>query len=50
VMAALARGGAQVLRTDRLGTVVVQTDGRTLRVRAGGEQWDVVRAEIRRGQ
>jgi beta-lactamase superfamily II metal-dependent hydrolase len=32
-MAALAERGAEVERTDRLGTVVVETDGRTVRVR-----------------
>ena len=30
VMQRLAAGGAQVLRTDRLGTIVVRTDGRNL--------------------
>jgi competence protein ComEC len=49
VMAAFAHDGVQVLRTDRLGTVVVQTDGRALRVRAGGEEWEVARTENPRG-
>ena len=39
VVRALAASGAQVLRTDHVGTVVVRTDGRTLTVEAGGEQW-----------
>jgi competence protein ComEC len=33
VMAALAERGAEVERTDRLGTVIVETDGHTVRVR-----------------
>jgi len=39
VVRALVASGAQVLRTDQLGTVVVRTNGRTLTVEAGGEQW-----------
>jgi competence protein ComEC len=38
---ALAKVGAQVLRTDKLGTVVVRTDGRRLLVDAGGDSWEV---------
>ena len=41
VMGALARVGAQVLRTDRLGTVVVRTDGVALSVQAGSRAWDL---------
>lgn len=40
VMATLAARGAQVLRTDRLGTVVVRTDGQRLWVDADGETWE----------
>jgi competence protein ComEC len=39
VIRSLMSRGAQVLRTDHLGTIVVRTDGRALRVSAGGEQW-----------
>ena len=39
VIRALVATGAQVLRTDQLGTVVVRTDGRSLTIDAGGEQW-----------
>lgn len=39
VVRALGAAGAQVLRTDQLGTVVVRTDGRSLTVDAGGERW-----------
>jgi competence protein ComEC len=41
VMATLAARGAQVLRTDRLGTIVVRTDGRRLLVDAKGERWEL---------
>jgi competence protein ComEC len=41
VMATLAARGAQVLRTDRLGTIVVSTDGRRLLVDAKGERWEL---------
>jgi competence protein ComEC len=41
VLAALAASGASVLRTDRLGTVVVRTDGRSLEVEARGMRWTV---------
>ena len=39
VVRALVNRGAQVLRTDHVGTVVVRTDGRSLSVEAGGERW-----------
>ncbi|HEY2852402.1 MAG TPA: DNA internalization-related competence protein ComEC/Rec2 [Gemmatimonadaceae bacterium] len=41
VMATLAARGAQVLRTDRLGTIVVSTDGRRLLVDANGQRWEL---------
>jgi len=41
VMATLASRGAQVLRTDRLGTIVVRTDGQRLFVDANGESWEL---------
>jgi len=41
VMATLAARGAQVLRTDRLGTIVVRTDGQRLLVDADGESWEL---------
>ena len=41
VMGSLARVGAEVLRTDRLGTVVVRTDGVALSVQAGSREWDL---------
>jgi beta-lactamase superfamily II metal-dependent hydrolase len=37
----LAAGGAQVLRTDRLGTIVARTDGHRVFVDAGGDQWEL---------
>jgi competence protein ComEC len=36
---ALLERDVPVLRTDIEGTVIVQSDGRTLRVRTGGDQW-----------
>ena len=41
VMATLAARGAQVLRTDRLGTIVVSTDGHRLLVDANGDRWEL---------
>ena len=41
VMATLAARGAQVLRTDRLGTIVVSTDGYRLLVDANGDRWEL---------
>ncbi|MFL5612354.1 MAG: DNA internalization-related competence protein ComEC/Rec2 [Gemmatimonadaceae bacterium] len=41
VMATLASRGAQVLRTDRLGTIVVSTDGKRLFVDANGDRWEL---------
>jgi competence protein ComEC len=38
---ALAAAGAQVLRTDRLGSIVLRTNGRRLVVEAAGETWEV---------
>lgn len=43
VMRDLAGRGATVLRTDQLGTIVVRTDGRTLRIAAGEREWTVGR-------
>jgi competence protein ComEC len=34
IMSNLAERGAEVLRTDRMGTIIVETDGRTVRFRA----------------
>ncbi|HET6681712.1 MAG TPA: DNA internalization-related competence protein ComEC/Rec2 [Gemmatimonadaceae bacterium] len=39
VVRRLMASGAQVLRTDRLGSIVVSTDGASLRVEAGGDTW-----------
>jgi competence protein ComEC len=43
VLAALARVGAEVLRTDEAGTVVIRTDGARLEVEAKGERWELSR-------
>ena len=41
VLHALSARGAQVLRTDRAGTVVIRTDGMHLFVSAAGETWEI---------
>jgi competence protein ComEC len=41
VLARLVGAGAEVLRTDRAGAVVVRTDGSQLEVEAAGERWRV---------
>ena len=41
VIAALVKVGAQVLRTDRVGTIVVHTDGRHITYEAAGESWRI---------
>jgi competence protein ComEC len=41
VLRALSRVGAEVLRTDRAGTVVVRTDGAHIEIEAGGDRWQV---------
>jgi len=43
VIASLARAGAQTVRTDKVGTIVVRTDGRRITYEAGGETWDISR-------
>lgn len=43
VMRALAAEGADVLRTDQLGSVVVRTDGHFVEIEARGERWTVSR-------
>jgi len=41
IMERLAAHGAQVLRTDRLGTIVARTDGHRLTIDAAGDTWDL---------
>ncbi len=43
VIHALARVGAEILRTDELGTIVVRTDGVRIDVEANGEKWELAR-------
>lgn len=43
VLAALARVGAEVLRTDEAGTVIIRTDGSHLEIEARGEKWELSR-------
>jgi len=44
VLAALARVGAEVLRTDEAGTVIIRTDGSHLEIEAKGEKWELSRS------
>jgi len=41
VMRSLAAHGAQVLRTDLLGTIVARTDGHRVIVDAAGDSWEL---------
>jgi competence protein ComEC len=43
VIASLARIGARTVRTDRVGTIVVRSDGRRITYEAAGETWDISR-------
>ena len=43
VLRALSVAGADVLRTDEAGTVVVRTDGARIEIEAGGDRWQVLR-------
>src|SRR5205085_4690682 len=43
VLHALARTGAEVLRTDEVGTVIFRTDGAHIEVEAKGEKWELAR-------
>ena len=47
VLDALALAGADVLRTDLVGTIVVRTDGRALEVEARGMRWTLPERELR---
>ena len=48
VLYALSRIGAEVLRTDEVGTVVVRTDGFHIAVEAKGDKWELARESSRR--
>jgi competence protein ComEC len=43
IMRALAAHGAEVLRTDHLGGIVVRTDGHRIQVDAAGDRWELSR-------
>jgi competence protein ComEC len=44
VMHRLAGAGALVLRTDRLSSVILRTDGRTIEIEANGDRWILPRS------
>jgi len=48
VLAALQRVGARVVRTDRVGTIIVRTDGREITLEAEGQSWDISAASAGR--
>jgi competence protein ComEC len=48
VLHALSRVGAEVLRTDEVGTVVVRTDGIQIEIEAKGEKWELAQDSLRR--
>ena len=48
VIRALARVGAEVLRTDEAGTIVVRSDGVRIEVEAKGEKWELARDSSQR--
>jgi competence protein ComEC len=41
VLRALSRVGAEVVRTDEAGTIIVRTDGARIEIEAGGNKWQV---------
>jgi competence protein ComEC len=43
VLASLSRVGAETLRTDRYGTIVIRTDGQRITAEAKGRTWDISR-------
>ncbi len=47
VIRALRGVGAEVLRTDETGTIVIRTDGVRIEVEAKGEKWELARASSR---
>ena len=47
VIQALHRVGADVLRTDEAGTIVIRTDGVHVEVEAKGEKWELARESSR---
>jgi competence protein ComEC len=48
VIHALAQAGAEVLRTDEAGTIVVRSDGVRIEIEAKGEKWELARDSLRR--
>jgi competence protein ComEC len=46
VLHALSRVGAEVLRTDEAGTVIVRTDGVHIEIEAKGDKWQLARGSL----
>jgi beta-lactamase superfamily II metal-dependent hydrolase len=47
VLRALGEVGAEVVRTDEMGTIIIRTDGRHLELEANGEKWEPSRGSSR---
>jgi len=41
VLQALSRAGAQIMRTDLLGTITIRTDGTRIEVETRGDKWEL---------
>ena len=48
VLYALARVGAEIMRTDQLGTVTIRTDGTRIEVETRDSKWELVRDSLER--
>lgn len=48
VLHALARVGAEVMRTDQLGTVTIRTDGARIEVETRASKWELARPSLER--
>ena len=48
VLSALARVGAEIMRTDQLGTVTIRTDGTRIEVETRGSKWELARGSLER--
>ena len=48
VLYALARVGAEVMRTDQLGTITIRTDGTRIEVETRASKWELARGSLKR--
>ena len=47
VLYALSRAGAEIMRTDQLGTVTIRTDGTRIEVETRGSKWELARDSLK---